>query len=157
VEDLGFQFSFVSYEQIERGELLSRKFKVLLLPQSVAMSARECEQIRAFVRAGGIVIADNMTATMDEHCKRLPQGQLDDLFGIRRKSVGWSPKTEGGEVQVAGETISVYEPDIAVTNGKPMFHSKAPAVIVNRLGKGVAVYLNLDMRDYGKLRLQPPR
>jgi len=157
VEDLGFQFSFVSYEQIERGELLSRKFKVLLLPQSVAMSARECEQIRAFVRAGGIVIADNMTATMDEHCKRLPQGQLDDLFGIRRKSVGWSPKPEGGEVQVAGETVSVYEPDIAVTNGKPMFHAKAPAVIVNRLGKGVAVYLNLDMRDYGKLRLQPPR
>lgn len=157
-EDLGFQFSFVSYEQIERGELMRRNFKVLLLPQSVAMSAKECEQIKAFVQRGGVVIADNMTATMDEHCKRLPKGQLDDLFGIVRKSVGWSPMPSGGEVWVTkDEPLAVYEPDISATTGKPMFQAKAPAAIVNRYGKGFAIYLNLDMRDYGKLRLSPPK
>ncbi len=157
---MGFQFEFVSYEQIERGELLRRKFKVLLLPQSVALSAKECEQIKAFVHAGGVIIADNMTATMDEHCKRLPKGQLDDLFGIARKSVGWSPVPSGGEIKIKvteDEPIAVYEPDVSVTTGKAMFQAKAPAVIVNRYGKGFAVYLNLDMRDYGKLRLSPPK
>lgn len=158
VEDLGFQFHFVSYEQIERGELLKRKFKVLLLPQSVAMSAKECEQIKAFVSAGGVIIADNMSATMDEHCKRLPKGQLDDLFGVDRKSAGWSPTPNSGEIWVTrDEPIAVYEPDILTTTGKPMFQAKAPAVIVNRYGKGFAVYLNLDFRDYGKLRLLPPK
>lgn len=157
VEDLGFQFKFISYEQIERGDLLCQSFKVLLLPQSVAMSAKECKQIKAFVRTGGLVIADNMTATMDEHCKRLPQGQLDDLFGIKRKSTGWSPEPKGGEVEIAGELIPVYEPDIVVTTGKPKFKAKAPAIVINKYGKGIAVYLNLDIRDYGKLRLSPPK
>jgi hypothetical protein len=40
------------------------------------MSAEECRRIQEFVRAGGTVIADNMTATMDAHCRRLPRGQL---------------------------------------------------------------------------------
>jgi len=109
VEDLGLQYNFVSYEQIENGELLKGGYKLLLLPQSVAMSKKECEQVEAFVRAGGTVIADNMTATMDEHCKRLPQGQLDALFKQ------------------------------------------------NRVGKGRAVSLNTNLRDYGKLRLTPPQ
>ena len=137
---------------------MRRNFKVLLLPQPVAMSAKECEQIKAFVQRGGVVIADNMTATMDEHCKRLPKGQLDDLFGIVRKSVSWSPMPSGGEAWVTkDEPLAVYEPDISATTGKPMFQAKAPAAIVNRYGKGFAIYLNLDMRDYGKLRLSPPK
>ena len=70
IEDLGLQYNFVSYEQIENGELIKSGYKVLLLPQSVAMSQEECEQIAAFVHAGGIIIADNMTATMDEHCNQ---------------------------------------------------------------------------------------
>jgi len=90
-------------------------YRVLLLPQSVAMSAEECRRVAEFVRAGGTVIADNMTATMDEHCRRLPHGQLDGLFGI--------------------------------DNGVPM-------AITKQAGKGHAVYLNIDMHDYGKQRLK---
>ena len=51
IEDLGLQYNFVSYEQIEAGELAN--YKVLLLPESVAMSAREARAIEEFVRAGG--------------------------------------------------------------------------------------------------------
>jgi len=80
VEDLGLHSTFVSYEQIEKGELISGRYKVLLLPQSVAISAAEKKAIEAFVNSGGVVIADNMTATMDEHGKRLAKGQLDEMF-----------------------------------------------------------------------------
>jgi hypothetical protein len=165
IEDLGLQYNFVSYEQIEEGELLKDGYKVLLLPQSVAMSQKECQQIEAFVRAGGTVIADNMTATMDEHCRRLPRGQLDGLFGIQRSDVSWRAKAEAGAlpVTVAGAVpLQVYEPDIAVTTGNARYgHAAAcpyhaPAVIGNRVGEGRAVYLNLDMYDYGKHRLTPP-
>ena len=161
IEDLGLQVRFVSYEEIENGELLKGGYKVLFLPQSVAMSREECRRIEEFVRAGGTVIADNMTATMDEHCKRLPYGQMDELFGIKREEVRWRPKAEGGslpsEVPEAAP-LQVYEPNIAVTTGKALYLiGESPAVIENKVGKGRTIYLNLDMHDYGKLRLTPPK
>ncbi|MBC7326612.1 beta-galactosidase trimerization domain-containing protein [bacterium] len=160
VEDLGFQYKFVSSEQIEKGELIKGGYKVLFLPQSVAMSNKECEEIKRFVENGGIVIADNMTATMDEHCKRLPKGQLDDLFGIKRKDVSWHPDPEGGEIildKSGAHPISIFEKDIETTTGKAHYSAKAPAVIENKVGKGKAIYLNLDIRVYPKLRLSPPQ
>ncbi len=161
VEDLGLQYNFVSYEQIEDGELLDGGYKVLLLPQSVAMSSKECEQIEAFVRAGGVVIADNMTATMDEHCKRLPEGQLDALFGIQRSDVRWHGEPTGEALRsfAGGEPLHIYESDIRLTTGTGYKEGASDAISIteNYVGKGRAVYLNLDMHDYGKHRLTPPR
>ncbi|MEK7395390.1 MAG: alpha-amylase family protein [Candidatus Poribacteria bacterium] len=151
VEDLGFQCDFVSYEQIENGELIKGEYKALLLPQSVAMSQKECQQIEEFVRQGGLVIADNMTATMDEHCKRLPKGQLDKLFGVNRSSVGWI-KNEGIEA------LPVYESDISLTTGKASNTvNQILTIIENHTGNGRTVYLNIDMLNYGKYRLSPPK
>ncbi|MGC9004124.1 MAG: beta-galactosidase trimerization domain-containing protein [bacterium] len=159
VEDIGLQYKFLSSEQIEQGELLKGGYKLLLLPQSVAMSRKECEEIEKFVRSGGIVIADNMTATMDEHCKRLPRGQLDDLFGIRRKSLGWHPDAEGGELNLNEKyaSLPIFEADIETTTGKARYQVKAPAVVERKVGKGKAIYLNIDVRVYPKLRLAPPQ
>jgi len=160
IEDLGLQYNFVSYQQIEEGELLKGGYKVLLLPQSVAMSAEECSQIEAFVRAGGTVIADNMTATMDGHCKRLPQGQLDELFGIKRSGTKWRPKGEAGELPSIipdSMPLQAYEPEITATTGDARYSTDhAPAVIENSGGEGRAVYLNLDMHDYIDYRSTPP-
>jgi Beta-galactosidase trimerisation domain len=127
---------------------------VLLLPQSVAMSAAECRRVEEFVHAGGTVIADNMTATMDEHGHRLARGQLDDLFGIERSGVGWRAQPAGGAL---GE-LAAFEPDIAATTGTAQRQSDSgvPALILNQVGGGHAVYLNIDMHDYGRLRLDPP-
>jgi hypothetical protein len=36
--------------------------KVLILPQSIAMSAKECQAVRNFVDRGGTVVADCRTA-----------------------------------------------------------------------------------------------
>jgi hypothetical protein len=154
ISDLGLQFQFVSYEQLEKGELIDGGYKVLMLPQSVAMSSEECRRVEEFVRAGGTVIADNMTATMDERGRRLAKGQLDELFGIRRKGVGWRVRAAGG---VTGD-LPVFENDIEADAGTPTLLSDSgiPAVIVNTVGSGRAIYLNVGMHNYGKLRLQPP-
>jgi hypothetical protein len=161
IEDLGLQYNFVSYEQIENGELQKAGYKVLLLPQSVAMSQKECEQIESFVRSGGTVIADNMTATMDEHCKRMSQGQLDEMFGIRRSGVAWRAKAEAGSLPVTVEgamPLQAFEPEITLTTGKA-HHTirQTPAIVENSFGQGCAIYLNLDMHDYIDYRLTPPK
>src|SRR6185436_14714281 len=41
VKDLGLQFDFVSSEQVEQGGLASGKYKVLILPLSLALSPNE--------------------------------------------------------------------------------------------------------------------
>jgi hypothetical protein len=149
VQDLGFQPDFVSYAQVESGELIRRGYKVLFLPQSVAMSAAECRNIEAFVRAGGVVIADNMAATMDEHCRRLPKGGLDDLFGVRQKPE-WKPHGEGAGALAPFDSSLYALPD----NHVPW--ANAPMVQERRIGRGAAIFLNLDMHDYGQARASSP-
>ncbi len=80
IEDEGLQYKFVSYGQLEEGELIAGGYKVLVLPRSTALSAREVVAIRDFVARGGTVLADGMPGAFDEHGKRLPTPQLADLF-----------------------------------------------------------------------------
>ena len=83
MEDIGYQYRYLSYEQLEKGELTAGGYRVLILPGSIALSDREVEQIRAFVKAGGLLVADVRPGVTDEHGKRRPQGALDDLFAGR--------------------------------------------------------------------------
>ncbi len=158
IEDQQLQYTFVSYAQLERGDLVKNPPKVLLLPQSIAMSSAECAAVRAYVEAGGTVVADSRCALMDEHCKRLPKGQLDDLFGIKRANQDWKP---GGKITVPnGELkIATVEPGISIdpdSKAKAAYADTAnvPAVIGRDVGKGHAVYLNLDLTDYHRWRLK---
>jgi hypothetical protein len=159
MEDSLQQYTFVSYGQLEEGAFDSMGAKVMILPQSVAMSTREVTALRRFVERGGWLIADSQTALMDAHCKRLPNGQLDDLFGIERKTPGFSPGPPGLKPvaalpAIAGlalEKLTTAEPGTTV---KPGAHARyqdsrgTPAVIVKQNGKGRTVYLNLLMTDY---------
>ena len=56
LQELGYQPKFVASQQIEQGELTKRKFRALIMPRSVALSAQEKQQIDAMVEAGGIVL-----------------------------------------------------------------------------------------------------
>ena len=55
VEDLGLQYRFVSYNQLENHELSRGGYRVLILPDSQALSAAEAAAIREFMSAGGTV------------------------------------------------------------------------------------------------------
>jgi hypothetical protein len=169
IEDQQLQYTFVAYAQLEQGELAKNPPKLLFLPQSIAMSPAECAAVRAYVEAGGTLVADIRCALMDEHCKRLEKGQLDDLFGITRTNQDWKPgeklvkPADGARPQnfISRELkLSAAEPGVQVdaargatalfTNG-----TSVPAVIVRSVGKGRAVYLNLDLTDYHRWRLKP--
>jgi hypothetical protein len=76
IEDLGLQYDFVSYDQVEAGELLRGGYRVLVLPRSTALSEAEARAIREFVEQGGTLIADGEPGTFDEHCRRLEKPRL---------------------------------------------------------------------------------
>ena len=80
IEDLGLQYNFVAYGQIEQGELIKRGYRVLILPRSSALSAAEAREIRAFAEQGGTVIADGQPGTFDEHSRKREKSVLADLL-----------------------------------------------------------------------------
>jgi hypothetical protein len=102
VEDEGLQYNFVSYGQVEDGELLRRGYKVLILPHSTALSAAEAKEMRDFAGQGGTIIADGQPGAFDEHCRRLTKAQLASLFE--------SPASgRGRAIQLATDILSYHQ------------------------------------------------
>jgi hypothetical protein len=59
-----------------------RPFKTLILPNIAALSDAQCEQLRAFVKSGGSVIATHETSLGNEWGERRQDFGLADLFGV---------------------------------------------------------------------------
>ena len=80
IEHLGLQHKFITAAQILDGSLQRQSYRVLLLPQVLALSPAEATAIRRFVSGGGIVIADGEPGQFDAHSQRLRTPLLADLF-----------------------------------------------------------------------------
>jgi len=122
VEDLGLQYEFLSYEQIEQGAL--KGYRVLVMPASCAISEEEGTAIREFVRDGGMVVADVFPAVMDGRCKPLAKAALDDVFRATVTST---------------VTVTMPEGDV-------------PALTASPFGRGRALLLGYAFSDYRDLR-----
>ncbi|MGH9446058.1 MAG: beta-galactosidase trimerization domain-containing protein, partial [Terriglobia bacterium] len=163
IEDLGLQYNFVGREQIEGGKLSAGEYRAFIMPQSVAVSSREADQIREFVRTGGLLIADYRAASMNEHGRDLGHGQLDDVFGIRRttgqsKGQNVVGQADFDSLRLRGERPNVVVGDetVGVSTGKALAESgSVPLVILNNFGQGKAVFLNVEIARYAYDRLQP--
>jgi hypothetical protein len=86
LNDIGLQFDFVSYDEVEKGNLAPPRYRMFVLPFSMALSPEEAKAVRNFAQQGGIVIADGGAGLMDDHCAWRSQGLLNDFFGIHTPS-----------------------------------------------------------------------
>jgi hypothetical protein len=85
LEDLGYQYNFISYLDVEEKRIdLSRQYKVIILPRTVCLSDKEAATLRVFVDSGGFLIADNLTGILTETGRGRKSGILDSVFGIIR-------------------------------------------------------------------------
>ncbi len=91
LEDLGCQYDYVAEAQIDNGMLEQGKFRLLLLPYTLAMKPKTAEAIRRFVMRGGVVLANTASALYDDLLRPAANGSLfADMFGKHGefKSVG---------------------------------------------------------------------
>lgn len=178
LEDLGFQYDFISYLDVREGSVdLLKKFKVIILPKTICLSKIETDALRKFVAGGGVLVADYLCGVLDGHGKGQPKGALDDLFGIRRDdSAGYM--NGGGITEINGEKYQQsflkrltyydgaprykeivvfergikHEPTVQRTEitYKDFFHFShhTSVLIKNHIGKGYAMYLNLSPIEY---------
>ncbi len=78
LEDIGYQYDWIPYGRLETGGL--KEYKALILPGSIALSDKEVEEIKAFVKRGGSLIADVMPGTSDGHGKPRVESPLAEIF-----------------------------------------------------------------------------
>ena len=113
IEDLGYQYDYVTPHQITHDHLSEEAFRILILPHTLAMDADTASGIRAFAANGGVVLADTPPARYDENLDSLGETSgLAPLFGEpgQPKMVGkgmgllldngmqeyWRSRTRGG-------------------------------------------------------------
>ena len=159
---LGFQCEFLPAAQIEAGELLKRDYPAFILPYSVAVSDREAAELRRYVEAGGLLIADGKPGLMDERCGPRKRGALDDLFGVTRPSAdpltplraGTAEFTQDlGACRLKGVDFNdkAADPDLTLTDGQALGTlGGAPIFIVRKLGKGTTVLTNFFLDSFAK-------
>jgi hypothetical protein len=76
---LGVRPLFVSPTSLARGALGTAGMRMLVLPQSIALSDTEAAAIRDFIGAGGVVLADGEVGLFDGHGRRRPGPVLAGL------------------------------------------------------------------------------
>ena len=176
LEDLGFQYDFVSYLDVQEEVVkLNEKFKVIILPKVVCLSDKEAQALKEFVYEGGILIADYLCGMMDQHGKGREKGVLDDLFGIvRDESMGYMngkglTEIDGERHQkpflnrfsnydgadryremVVFERGTKHRPDCKAIEIKKLLGQvhQSSVMIENQFGKGRTFYLNLSPVEY---------
>ena len=57
-------------------------YKVMILPESQAISDAEAVQLKRFVEAGGVLLCDRIIGDWNDHGRKRPQSVLVEQFGI---------------------------------------------------------------------------
>ncbi|MDR2914851.1 MAG: beta-galactosidase trimerization domain-containing protein [Tannerella sp.] len=76
----GIPFDMVNDQLLDEEHL--KQYKLLILPNITALSDAQCDQLRAFVKSGGSIVATFETSLYDETGKRRQDFALRDLFGV---------------------------------------------------------------------------
>jgi hypothetical protein len=164
--DLGFSPKFVSYTQLDSGEITPQRYKVLVLPMISSVSTTQAIQIREFVKAGGVVLADIHAGIFDGHCRAAEPGMLDSLFGIRHAGaaqpgpsgdVRFVKSADGSlDLSMLTTTTTLPEGNLQVDGGQALGTvQNVPVAVLNTFGTGKSCYLNLEMSKYSGLRKEP--
>jgi len=153
LEDLRCPFRIISYKQLEEGILGKEKFRFLLLPYAQALSPKEIQKIKDFVKNGGIVISDLRPGIYDQHGKPYEKCPLEEIFGAELTA---NPQVKRGRISLnLGANFPSSLPEtfadasIKLTTGKQYGEMEGtPCLIANAYGKGKAFLLNLSLSPY---------
>ena len=75
---LGYDFDFVSYDQLADGTFESRGYKAIILADASAMGDGEVAAIKRFVSKGGLALAEGVPARREGNCRPRAASPLAD-------------------------------------------------------------------------------
>jgi len=75
-----FFFDLIHEDRLQPERL--SKYTAIILPNTALLSDQQCDQLRAYVKSGGSLLATFETSMYDEHNVRRAEFGLADVFGI---------------------------------------------------------------------------
>jgi len=175
LEDLGVGWRFVSSKDLEQ-KILTRPdsgIRTLILPRAVALSDDEAAAIREFAANGGRVIADATCGRFNQHGHLREKPALDELLQVDTSREPFAPEPINPLEEIrlpAPEGVNVKLPPFLTRENMRRFapvFSDAPRWLgawrvpdyrrspVLAIGAARGAFLNLDLTDYCRWRLQP--
>jgi len=85
LQDVGIHPALITPEEVGTPAFQDARYRVVILPKTIALSDAEGEALRRYVQGGGFLIADSQCGLFDERGRERSKPLLDDLFGIRRE------------------------------------------------------------------------
>jgi len=125
-------------------------YKLVVVPAEYVMDAGSAKALRDYVSGGGTVLMTAFSAKVDEHGQwfdTLLPGRLSDVFGLKTNAFYDTPdklkfKLDAASIETAVHHYEVLEPSTAtVVAHFTNTSDHAPAVTINKFGKGNAIYL----------------
>ncbi|MBL8754203.1 MAG: beta-galactosidase, partial [Planctomycetes bacterium] len=153
LQDLGLQPQFVDAGALPE-RLLRLRPRCLVLPATLALSDRAAQAIEAYVRQGGVVLADHATGLYDETLRRREAGVLDAMFGITARSLLLADqRVREGACTSTGRALPFAEQGLRGELGER--GDLADTHVERTIERGRAVYLNFPVVAYPSWRLDP--
>ncbi|MBR2427520.1 MAG: beta-galactosidase trimerization domain-containing protein [Lentisphaeria bacterium] len=149
LEDLAIPYRFIAPEELDQLD----QFKILLLPESSALSDNDVKKITAFVKRGGILIADVEPATFDESGRKRNIAALDSLFGIESKNTSQRKirSTTFKDLKITHACRGIKTKSAKAQASAKIRFNTVPLWIENKAGKGKTLLLNF-VTDYAATR-----
>ena len=134
-------------------------YGVVILPNAMALSGRQLEEIRRFVSSGGTLIATSGTSLHDETGAKRSDFGLADVLGVRYRGEVSSPnmivsKPKGFVHSILGGSFGNSTKHLNVQGTSPSLKvlaqvrdgagSDTPSITVNSYGRGRAIYLGFQ-------------
>ena len=119
LDRLGVSPHFVSEQEIAGGQLEQAHDKIVILPQTLALSAVAARAVRAFIRSGGILVTDGQTGLFDGHGRRLARPRLSELLdGINPRAISLSSDDATATHQLAQILkAGAITPEVTIADG----------------------------------------
>jgi beta-galactosidase len=130
-------------------------YKLVVVPADYVMDAASATALRDYVNAGGSVLMTAYSAKVDEHGQwfetPLP-GRLSDVFGLKANAFyqvesALKFELDGHNVASGARHYEVLEPSTATVLSRfTNTEDHAPAVTIDKFGKGNAIYLATESK-----------
>lgn len=158
LSELQLDYVYLAPQQILESDVLSQ-YPMLFLPLTITASDALVDKLETYLEAGGVLVGDLRCLRTDEHGKPFADStHLTRLFGVNRgagqMNYGATKLTFVGAsegMDLRGQEIQLYgKESIAAAGATPLatHETGEPAVLVQRHGSGLSVYLNFCLPGY---------
>ena len=136
--DLKLTTRYITYEDLADSKFDLNRFKVIILPLSLALSDAERQNLVKFAENGGTVIADAFPGRYDHHGKRINNTVLDKLFPGHSGKL--DPQMQNLNEEILNGRFKVAEPALGTLK-------------VTKCGKGRGILFNVMLNSYQSLNI----